>query len=315
MYYRCTRAAVLLAACLLILTIGPGTSSSQEETPKKEQRPAAPNQENIEDLEEFIDKLVKQALDRAFQNPNLPRGPGRQVGRLARGNSPAEQRLGATMEPVSPALEDQLSLPKGQGLVISAVRPDSAAAKAGLRASDILLEINGKPVSNELQGFARQLQDIKANTPVDAVVLRKGKKETIKDLSLPAVQNDAANPNVPLLRGNLGGINLGNLGFHNLRGLPAGPEAALQLGGQPGQPVATARGSDRFIAAFQEGGLRITVTGQVVEGAAKVAEIMIQDGETTSKYDDVTKVPAALRDKVNYVIQENEKTNRRIDGK
>ena len=82
-------------------------------------------------------------------------------------------------------LVEQLDLPKDQGIVVNEVMPDSAASKAGLKAHDILLEVDGKTVTNKLPEFNKQISDIKADTPVDVVVLRKGKRETVKGLSLP----------------------------------------------------------------------------------------------------------------------------------
>src|SRR5713226_7256833 len=65
------------------------------------------------------------------------------------------------------------------------MQADSAAAKAGIKEHDILLEFNGKPVANEASRLIHTMQDMKAGTTVDAVVLRKGKKETIKGIILP----------------------------------------------------------------------------------------------------------------------------------
>lgn len=96
-----------------------------------------------------------------------------------------EGRLGAGIEKPSSALIDQLDLPKKQGLVIREVKATSSAAKAGLKVNDILLEINGKAVPDDLTILVKQLAEIKADAAVDAVVLRKGKKETIKGITLP----------------------------------------------------------------------------------------------------------------------------------
>jgi S1-C subfamily serine protease len=54
-----------------------------------------------------------------------------------------------------------------------------------LKAHDILVEFGGKPVSNNPIEFARMVEEAKANTPLDATVIRKGKRETIKGISLP----------------------------------------------------------------------------------------------------------------------------------
>jgi hypothetical protein len=136
--------------------------------------------------------------------PNLPNLPGAwgRGGRTALGEN---LRLGARLEKPSDTLVEQLDLPKGQGQVITQINDDSAAAKAGIKANDILLELDGKPVSSDAKEFEKQLGDIKADTAVDAVVLRKGKKETVKGISMP----EEPQPTLPK-RGRLG------------RGLPGG---------------------------------------------------------------------------------------------
>src|SRR5439155_26906636 len=88
----------------------------------------------------------------------------------------ADARLGVLVTKPSSTLVEQLDLPRGQGLSVEEVHADSAAAKGGLKAHDILLELNGKPVPDDVREFAQIVQDIKAKTPVDAVVMRKGKK-------------------------------------------------------------------------------------------------------------------------------------------
>jgi S1-C subfamily serine protease len=84
----------------------------------------------------------------------------------------------------SDVLIEQLGLKKDQGLVVQEIRPDSAAAKAGLKVYDILLELGGKPIPSEVGELTRMLGDVKADTPVDLVILRKGKQETIKGITL-----------------------------------------------------------------------------------------------------------------------------------
>jgi C-terminal processing protease CtpA/Prc len=103
----------------------------------------------------------------------------------------ASNRLGATVESPSAAVANQLDLPAGQGQVIKNVRADSAAAKAGIQANDILLEVDGKPVSSDMGEFEKTLASLKPETAVDAVVLRKGQKTAIKGLTMPKVEQPA----------------------------------------------------------------------------------------------------------------------------
>ena len=109
---------------------------------------------------------------------------------------------------------EQLDLPKDQGIIVNHLLPDSAAARAGVKVHDIILEVDGKTVPSKLDEFGKLLADIKPKAPVDLVVLRKGRKETVKGLSLPETPQTVppvlANPGVP------------NPGFPN-PGLPVRP--------------------------------------------------------------------------------------------
>jgi hypothetical protein len=119
-----------------------------------------------------------------------PFGPGQNPfqGRFSR--APAS-RLGVRVEPPGEALADQLGLPQGEGLVLDQVRDGSPAAKAGLKPHDILLQLGGKRVPSDPSRFRELVKDLKANTPLEAQILRKGKQETIKGLTLPPA-DDAA---------------------------------------------------------------------------------------------------------------------------
>jgi len=250
---------------------------------------------------EKVQKEVRKALEEARKGGGLE-GFGRLVipapglgnlqlqGRLGlnRGLHRQEGRLGVRVEAPSTTMVEQLDLPKNQGLIVAEVETDSAAAKAGLKAHDILLEVNGKPVPSKVEEFAKQLDTIKANTPVDAVVLRKGKKETIKGLSLPEAKEIKRR---------------GELGINFLPALPNFPGNFIK--GQNGNGVMTStfRTNDRFTTRHQEGNLVITVTGKVDQGKSTVSEINVQDGGVSNKFDSVDKVPEQYRDKVKNLVE------------
>jgi hypothetical protein len=129
---------------------------------------------------------------------NMPEGfPGR-FGGFRPGRMLASQgRLGVRVEAPSAVLADQLDLPKGQGLVIEDVTPDSPAAKAGLKSHDILLQFNGKPVPSSPAEFADALRDIKVDATVDVIVKRKGKEEKVKGVQLPELKTEPRPRNRP----------------------------------------------------------------------------------------------------------------------
>ncbi|MBY0233119.1 MAG: PDZ domain-containing protein [Gemmataceae bacterium] len=94
-------------------------------------------------------------------------------------------RLGAPVQRPSETIIEQLDLPKDQGLVLGKPSKDSPAGKAGLKAHDVLLELGGKAVGSDPAKLDGLLKELKPGEAVDAVILRKGKKETVKGLKLP----------------------------------------------------------------------------------------------------------------------------------
>jgi hypothetical protein len=236
------------------------------------------------------------------------------------GRQPREGRLGVHVKEPGATLVDQLDLPKGQGVVIESVEPDSAAAKAGLKANDILLEMNGKAVPNNVAEVVKMINGIRAKTPVDVVVLRKGKKETVKGITLPEVKT-VERPAFPGLGG--GGGRLGvavppAIGAPPpLLGNGAGFGGAAGFAGAGGNGVMTSvfRNNDRFTARHQEGSLVITVTGTVADGKATTKTINVQDGNTREKYEIVDKVPEQYRDKVKNLVEMGEKGAAKVETK
>ncbi|HEV3116905.1 MAG TPA: M56 family metallopeptidase [Gemmataceae bacterium] len=252
-------------------------------------------------------------------------------------------RLGVIVQTPDETLVEQLELPKDKGLVVVRVQPESAAAKAGIKAHDIVLEFNGKNVDNQPAKFSSMIHELKAGTAMDAIVLRKGKKETIKGITLPEAKGFAGmggmpGMGMPGMPGMQGAPMLGMQGLPPLqKSAPARPGFAIEGQMQPpamqappmfglgqgqgiglnGQSVITTnfRTGDRFTTRHEEGSLIITVTGAIDDGRAKVSEIKVQEGGQASKYATVDKVPQEYRDKVKNLVELNQKSNARIELK
>jgi len=67
-----------------------------------------------------------------------------------------ESGLGLTVQPITPQLAENLGLERTEGLVITAVKPGSAAEDAGLKSGDVISEINRQRVKT-LADYNREL--------------------------------------------------------------------------------------------------------------------------------------------------------------
>lgn len=56
--------------------------------------------------------------------------------------------MGLSVQPVTPALANRLGLEKAEGLAVTAVDPSGPAADAGFRAGDVILDVDGSPVTS-----------------------------------------------------------------------------------------------------------------------------------------------------------------------
>jgi hypothetical protein len=330
-----SRLVTLVAGCALLLALGPALATAPAPSPKPDKKDDAKKEEQKKDAarqpaDADLNRVpgpapaaqpaqpggfdpaqayrMQQEMTRQMQQRMM--GAGMHGAPFFAGYAQVgEGRLGVFAQKPSATLVEQLDLPRGQGVVIERVQPDSPADKAGLKAHDVLLELNGKTVPDDAQALARQVHEIKADTPVDAVVLRKGKRETIKGVKLP----EAAAPAPAFAAFNFAQT------APAMPPVPAVPNPNFQPGMPPGARggvlLTTFRTGDRFTTRYQEGSLVITVTGTVADGKAKLGEIHVQDAGQADDYTSVDKVPERYRDKVKTLVETSEKSGARIEIK
>ena len=90
--------------------------------------------------------------------------------------------LGVETEALDDDEAEELSLPEGEGgLRIAKVKPETAAALAGMREGDVLVQFNGKKLDrdNPLKTLRTELKAVKNGVDVPLVVIRDGKKVTL----------------------------------------------------------------------------------------------------------------------------------------
>ena len=97
---------------------------------------------------------------------------------LASSGTVRRSKLGVTVQGLSPDLAASLGLSDQHGALVSGVEPGGPAAKAGLKQGDVVVALNGTPVTD-----ANLLRNrIAASTPGTSValeVLRDGRRQTI----------------------------------------------------------------------------------------------------------------------------------------
>ncbi|MGS2721362.1 DegQ family serine endoprotease [Paraglaciecola aestuariivivens] len=83
--------------------------------------------------------------------------------------------LGIMGQDIDSGLAEAMNLGATQGAFVSEVSPESAAEKGGILAGDIIIEINGRPVSS-FQELRAKVASKGAGAELDLTILRKGKK-------------------------------------------------------------------------------------------------------------------------------------------
>jgi serine protease Do len=71
--------------------------------------------------------------------------------RIAAGELPVRGELGLSVQPLTDQIAGQLGLKDVDGVVVTAVEPDSPAAQAGLRRGDVIEEVARNPVASVSQ--------------------------------------------------------------------------------------------------------------------------------------------------------------------
>jgi S1-C subfamily serine protease len=86
--------------------------------------------------------------------------------------------LGVGISEVTPEKVKEFKLPAERGVVLGKIVPESPAAKAGLKESDVVTEINGQRVEGTEQ-FRRMIREIPAGRAAQFTVWRDGRSQSV----------------------------------------------------------------------------------------------------------------------------------------
>jgi len=185
-------------------------------------------------------------------------------------------RLGVTIQDVNQAFADSFKLERPAGALISSVEEGGPAAKAGVKAGDVILELDGRPIvaSTDLPAMLGESQP---GSSVKLTVWRNGQRESLTaklgattDKSVEVAQDKVAKG--------------GKLGL-SLR--PLQPEEKRESGIREGLVIEDAAGAAAR-AGVQAGDVLLAVNGtpvssveqvrKAVDGAQKSVALLIQRG-------------------------------------
>ncbi|MYN13715.1 Do family serine endopeptidase [Pusillimonas sp. TS35] len=88
-------------------------------------------------------------------------------------------RIGVQIGPVSDDVGKAIGLPESKGAMVSNVEPGGPAAKAGIRAGDVILKFDGSAIDH-MTDLPRIVGATKPGSTVPIEVWRKGKRETLR---------------------------------------------------------------------------------------------------------------------------------------
>ena len=87
-------------------------------------------------------------------------------------------RLGISAEDLSGQLGEFFGAPDSAGVLVREVRAGTPAEKAGLKAGDVIIKVDGKPIRS-LADLREQIRDKNDDKPVNLGVLRRGSELTV----------------------------------------------------------------------------------------------------------------------------------------
>lgn len=87
--------------------------------------------------------------------------------------------IGVTVREATADDAKTAKLAEASGVVIESVRSESPAARAGLRAGDLVLELDGERIRST-RHFTRVVRETPPGRTVDAVVVRDGSRQTLR---------------------------------------------------------------------------------------------------------------------------------------
>lgn len=119
------------------------------------------------------DLLSRMSLGPAVARPAIVARPAP----IARAYVRSRYYLGISLQSLSPQLAEYFGLQNRSGALVTFVHPDSAAAKAGIKAGDVILSIGGETV--ERPGRVTEVLRDRSEGPIEVKVMRDRQERSL----------------------------------------------------------------------------------------------------------------------------------------
>jgi serine protease Do len=177
-------------------------------------------------------------------------------GKVSRG------RLGVNVQPLTKELADSFGLSSLQGALVSAVEPNSAAARAGIEAGDVVVSVNEKAIEQPAD-LVRAVGETRPGSSIALKVWRQGKlRELTAKVGEAPAEKAAANVESGSASPKLG-----------LTVRPLSGEERQQLGGRGGLLVEDVAGP-AAAAGLAPGDVILSINNQTVASAADLQRLL-----------------------------------------
>ncbi len=167
--------------------------------------------------------------------------------------------LGVQVQSLTPELAQALKLPQQQGAVVTQVVPGSAAQKAGIKANDVIVSINGNPVTSAAD-LSNTIGAMRVGTKLNLGVIRNGRTITINASIGKLESQQVASSAHPQLRG----ITVSNL--NESSPLYGQVKGVLVTGVDPN--------SEAYMAGLRQGDVITAVNRAVVANVAEFRQAL-----------------------------------------
>jgi serine protease Do len=172
--------------------------------------------------------------------------------------------IGVQIQPVTADIADSLGMKNAEGALVAEPQPDSPAAKAGIKAGDVITSVDGAAVK-DAHALARKVSAMPPGTSVNLGILRNGRQDSVK-LTLGALpeQRQAQAPAGEGPANDVPHLGLSLAPANEVAG-SAGPGVVV-TGVEPGGPAAE--------HGFKTGDVILDVGGKTVSKPAEVREAL-----------------------------------------